>query len=124
MCTQAESIWLHMDIIEDIVSNCRQIFKGSVNYAWTTAPTYPKVCFCNLLTYLRREILATKITCSSHRIGLLQMFENVKIRMSTIGVINGKWRVTVEAKNPRYKHGVNVLRSMADTIGAATYGTW
>ncbi len=30
-----------MHIIEDIVSNCRQIFKGSVNYAWTTVPTYP-----------------------------------------------------------------------------------
>ncbi|XP_061359500.1 spermidine synthase 1 [Gastrolobium bilobum] len=41
MCTQAESIWLHMHIIEDIVANCRQIFKGSVNYAWTTVPTYP-----------------------------------------------------------------------------------
>ncbi|PHU17839.1 Spermidine synthase 1 [Capsicum chinense] len=32
--TKAESIWLH--IIEDIVENCHQIFKGSVNYAWTT----------------------------------------------------------------------------------------
>ncbi|KAK6160179.1 hypothetical protein DH2020_003560 [Rehmannia glutinosa] len=31
VCTQAESIWLHMHIIEDIVANCRQIFKGSVN---------------------------------------------------------------------------------------------
>ncbi|KAL2546917.1 spermidine synthase 1 [Forsythia ovata] len=41
MCTQAESIWLHMHIIEDIVANCRQIFKGSVNYAWTSVPTYP-----------------------------------------------------------------------------------
>ncbi|XP_078152770.1 spermidine synthase 1-like [Carex rostrata] len=41
VCTQAESIWLHMHIIEDIVSNCCQIFKGSVNYAWTTVPTYP-----------------------------------------------------------------------------------
>ncbi|KAJ0037382.1 hypothetical protein Pint_23014 [Pistacia integerrima] len=40
--TQAESIWLHMHIIEDIVANCRQIFKGSVNYAWTTVPTYPR----------------------------------------------------------------------------------
>ncbi|KAJ6898897.1 potassium transporter 12 family protein [Populus alba x Populus x berolinensis] len=39
--TQAESIWLHMNIIEDIVANCHQIFKGSVNYAWTTVPTYP-----------------------------------------------------------------------------------
>ncbi|XAR48056.1 Spermidine synthase [Bertholletia excelsa] len=41
VCTQAESIWLHMHIIEDIVANCREIFKGSVNYAWTTVPTYP-----------------------------------------------------------------------------------
>ncbi|XP_031125681.1 spermidine synthase 1 [Ipomoea triloba] len=41
VCTQAESIWLHMHIIENIVANCRQIFKGSVNYAWTTVPTYP-----------------------------------------------------------------------------------
>ncbi|MCL7033693.1 hypothetical protein MKW94_005230 [Papaver nudicaule] len=41
VCTQAETIWLHMHIIEDIVSHCRQIFKGSVNYAWTTVPTYP-----------------------------------------------------------------------------------
>lgn len=43
VCTQAESIWLHMHIIEDIVANCRQIFKGSVNYAWTTVPTYPRL---------------------------------------------------------------------------------
>ncbi|KAJ6793173.1 spermidine synthase 1 [Iris pallida] len=41
VCTQAESIWLHMHIIEDIVSACRQVFKGSVDYAWTTVPTYP-----------------------------------------------------------------------------------
>ncbi|RWR77077.1 spermidine synthase 1-like protein [Cinnamomum micranthum f. kanehirae] len=41
VCTQAESIWLHMHIIEEIVSVCRQTFKGSVKYAWTTVPTYP-----------------------------------------------------------------------------------
>ncbi|KAG7020072.1 Spermidine synthase 1, partial [Cucurbita argyrosperma subsp. argyrosperma] len=45
VCTQAESIWLHMHIIEDIVTNCRQVFKGSVNYAWTTVPTYPRRAF-------------------------------------------------------------------------------
>lgn len=45
--TQAESIWLHMHIIEDIVANCRQIFKGSVNYAWTTVPTYPRYILFN-----------------------------------------------------------------------------
>uniref|UniRef100_A0A0D3D725 spermidine synthase n=1 Tax=Brassica oleracea var. oleracea TaxID=109376 RepID=A0A0D3D725_BRAOL len=42
VCTQAESLWLHMDIIEDIASNCRDIFKSSVNYAWTSVPTYPR----------------------------------------------------------------------------------
>ncbi|KAH9316283.1 hypothetical protein KI387_024910 [Taxus chinensis] len=41
VCTQAESMWLHMPIIEDIVNVCRQTFKGAVNYAWTTVPTYP-----------------------------------------------------------------------------------
>lgn len=41
VCTQAESIWLHMNLIEDLVSICRQVFKGSVNYTWTTVPTYP-----------------------------------------------------------------------------------
>ncbi|CAN8235795.1 unnamed protein product [Cochlearia groenlandica] len=41
VCTQAESVWLHMDIIEGIFSFCREIFKGSVNYAWSSVPTYP-----------------------------------------------------------------------------------
>ncbi|KAK6116513.1 hypothetical protein DH2020_049751 [Rehmannia glutinosa] len=50
VCTQAESIWLHMHIIEDIVSNCRQIFKGSVSYAWTSVPTYPRHFFSSSLT--------------------------------------------------------------------------
>jgi hypothetical protein len=42
MCTQAESLWLHLPIIEDIFSACQQTFKGSVNYAWTSMPTYPR----------------------------------------------------------------------------------
>lgn len=50
--TQAESIWLHMHIIEDIVANCRQIFKGSVNYAWTTVPTYPRHILLSFLPLL------------------------------------------------------------------------
>lgn len=39
--TQAESVWLHLPIIKDIFSACRKTFKGSVNYAWTSVPTYP-----------------------------------------------------------------------------------
>lgn len=45
VCTQAESLWLHMHIIKKIIANCRQVFKGSVNYAWTTVPTYPTYVF-------------------------------------------------------------------------------
>lgn len=42
MCTQAESIWLHMPIIKDITTACAHTFKGSINYAWTSVPTYPR----------------------------------------------------------------------------------
>ncbi|XP_024399842.1 spermidine synthase 2 isoform X3 [Physcomitrium patens] len=41
ICTQAESLWVHMPIIKNIVSACRHTFKGSINYAWTSVPTYP-----------------------------------------------------------------------------------
>ncbi|KAH7291442.1 hypothetical protein KP509_29G017000 [Ceratopteris richardii] len=40
-CTQTESFWLHMHCIEDLASVCKQSFKGSVEYAWTSVPTYP-----------------------------------------------------------------------------------
>lgn len=95
MCTQAESIWLHMDIIEDIVSNCRQIFNGSVNYAWTTVPTYPRyvfsqTVFCNLFSYLRREILATKTHMFKSSNQPLANVCELKIRLSTISIINGR----------------------------------
>ncbi|KAH9309717.1 hypothetical protein KI387_037628 [Taxus chinensis] len=45
--TQAESLWLHMHVIKDIISACRQAFKGSVNYAWTSVPTYPRQVLFN-----------------------------------------------------------------------------
>ncbi|CAI7864739.1 unnamed protein product [Closterium sp. NIES-54] len=41
VCTQAESLWLHLPIIKDIALACHHAFKGSVNYAWTSVPTYP-----------------------------------------------------------------------------------
>ena len=39
---QAESLWLHLPIIKDIALACPHTFKGSVNYAWTSVPTYPR----------------------------------------------------------------------------------
>ncbi|KAL2619935.1 hypothetical protein R1flu_000140 [Riccia fluitans] len=40
-CTQAESIWLHLPIIKEVMTICSEIFKGSLGYAWTSVPTYP-----------------------------------------------------------------------------------
>lgn len=42
LSTQAESLWLHMDIIESLAQVCKEIFVGgALNYAYTTIPTYP-----------------------------------------------------------------------------------
>ncbi|KAL5816316.1 hypothetical protein ACOSQ3_024694 [Xanthoceras sorbifolium] len=42
MCIQAESLWFEPFNIQDLVSKCHDIFKGSVNYAWTIVPSYPR----------------------------------------------------------------------------------
>lgn len=45
MCIQAESIWFHSFDVEELVAKCRRIFRGSVDYAWTIVPAYPRyVC--------------------------------------------------------------------------------
>ena len=42
MCTQGESLWLHLDIIKEVAAECRKVFQGGVvRYAFTTIPTYP-----------------------------------------------------------------------------------
>ncbi|GAB4858430.1 hypothetical protein Ancab_009903 [Ancistrocladus abbreviatus] len=41
LCSMAESMWLHTHLIQDMVSICRETFKGSVHYAWASVPTYP-----------------------------------------------------------------------------------
>ncbi|XP_015878235.1 spermine synthase [Ziziphus jujuba] len=41
LCNMAESMWLHTHLIEDMIAICRETFKGSVHYAWTSVPTYP-----------------------------------------------------------------------------------
>ena len=47
VCTQAESIWLHLDIIKELHLLCNQVFVnsngncGSCQYAYCTIPTYP-----------------------------------------------------------------------------------
>mmetsp|Transcript_28720 Transcript_28720/g.92017 ORF Transcript_28720/g.92017 Transcript_28720/m.92017 type:complete len:330 (+) Transcript_28720:77-1066(+) len=40
MCNQGECIWLHLPLIADCLRSCHEIFP-SVDYAYTTIPTYP-----------------------------------------------------------------------------------
>lgn len=43
VCTQAESLWLHLDIIKALAGMCKEVFQGgSISYAYTTIPTYPR----------------------------------------------------------------------------------
>ena len=42
LCNMAESMWLHTHLIQDMISICRETFKGSVHYAWASVPTYPR----------------------------------------------------------------------------------
>ncbi|XP_027921665.1 spermidine synthase 2-like [Vigna unguiculata] len=36
----AESLWHKNFVVAESIAKCKNIFKGSVNYAWTTVPTY------------------------------------------------------------------------------------
>ena len=40
ICTQAESIWLHVPLIKELIENAKQ-FYPMVDYAITNVPTYP-----------------------------------------------------------------------------------
>eukprot|EP00741_Cyanophora_paradoxa_P002309 tig00000581_g2240.t1 len=40
VCTQAECMWLHLDIIKSVLADCRAIF-NTVEYAYVNTPTYP-----------------------------------------------------------------------------------
>ncbi|KAL0321538.1 UNVERIFIED_CONTAM: Spermine synthase [Sesamum calycinum] len=46
LCNMAESMWLHTHLIQDMISICRETFKGSVHYAWANVPTYPRLSVC------------------------------------------------------------------------------
>ncbi|KAL0592089.1 hypothetical protein ABG067_000742 [Albugo candida] len=40
ICTQGECVWLHLDLIKTVMSECNLLFP-TVRYAYTTIPTYP-----------------------------------------------------------------------------------
>ncbi|KAK9684697.1 hypothetical protein RND81_10G226100 [Saponaria officinalis] len=40
LCAPVESWWMKTLKLDNVIAKCRKFFKGSVNYAWTTVPTY------------------------------------------------------------------------------------
>ena len=49
----ADSLWHKNFVVADTIANCKKIFKGSVNYAWTTVPTYARHFLSNyMFTFL------------------------------------------------------------------------
>jgi len=40
VCTQGENMWIHFDLIRDLVACCKDIF-GHAEYATTSVPSYP-----------------------------------------------------------------------------------
>ena len=40
VCTQGECMWLHLDLIKPLVNSIKEKF-STVEYAYTTIPTYP-----------------------------------------------------------------------------------
>lgn len=60
LSSPAESMWNKNFIVEDIIADCRKIFKGSVNYAWTTVPAYSRYSPFNLLGFFLCEITVIK----------------------------------------------------------------
>ncbi|XP_064960105.1 spermine synthase-like isoform X4 [Musa acuminata AAA Group] len=54
LCNQAESMWLHTHLIQDMLSICREIFK-SVHYAWASVPTYPRCIRLHLFCHHLRK---------------------------------------------------------------------
>ena len=61
VCMQAESFWIHLDLISDIHACCMDIF-DSAEYATTMVPTYP----CGQIGFLlaQRRSSRQEVTCS------------------------------------------------------------
>ncbi|KAL0535415.1 hypothetical protein IC582_029745 [Cucumis melo] len=52
MSAPADSIWLNNFAMEDTITLCRNIFKGSVNYAWTSVPSYARQTYPKRTLYI------------------------------------------------------------------------
>lgn len=70
MGCQGESLWLHLDIIKSLAAMCHEVFVGgTVQYAYTTIPTYPRWALTLLSTITCNTFLSP--TSTKPRAGFL-----------------------------------------------------
>lgn len=108
MSTPAESYW-HKDFeeIAHSISNCCKVFKGSVNYAWTTVPAYS-----------RQEQKNSNLLSTLHYLLKLLLFANVFYHgISASSGIIGFMLCSTEGPAVDFKHPVNPLNP--DNYGVA-----
>jgi len=58
VCTQAECLWLHLDIIKNLLDQSKELYK-TAEYAFTTIPTYPSGQIGFVLCSLRDDFTAS-----------------------------------------------------------------
>ena len=76
LCNQAESMWLHTHLIQDMLSICHETFKGSVHYAWTSVPTYPR--FFTLFIIYSHFTIFYILTLFNTNLGILMLLLHFK----------------------------------------------
>ncbi|EFJ34470.1 hypothetical protein SELMODRAFT_227474 [Selaginella moellendorffii] len=72
MCALSESPWLNIQTVKNHLDVCRQVFKGSVRFAWTTVPTYPSGVI-GLVLCSKEAIDFEKPVVSDKALGTMQL---------------------------------------------------
>lgn len=81
MCIQAESLWFPSLNLPQLIHTFRNIFKGSVNYAWTPVPAYPRY----LYTYIVRSSLLADV-CTVHEFHLVKFAKLYALLTHVVGL--------------------------------------
>ncbi|KAL3834184.1 hypothetical protein ACJIZ3_008920 [Penstemon smallii] len=105
LCNMAESWWLHTHLIQDMLSICHEVFKGSVRYAWTNVPTYPS----GVIGFILCSTEGPPVDFV-HPINPIEKLEDALIYRRELGVYNSEIHEAAFALPSFVKREVEALR--------------
>lgn len=78
IATQGECLWLHLPLIRTVLEACAELFP-SVDYAFTTVPSYPsgQIGFI-LASAAERGKISPAPMCTYHRCALITITEELR----------------------------------------------